>query len=469
VKKGEDAPTGAIGIHVRAGDRFVDQLTLGSEARFTAKLDEASRIRVIAPKADVGSGADPVVLGVLGNYLLVARTPAELTAIGPYVARTVAVAPAPKEDVALEIPEAALAGPILAGARARWSATRAQLDGAGAPILPVASTVETLLGVIADGKHARLGIDLKPSAVHARFTLTPKPGGGPAEKALGEMATGDLAPLRDLPASAILGMTWRESAAARAAAVPAQAEVLSKLLGKDAAAEDKDAILAALKAEDEARGDWVALGVGLDGTGPNAMVRAPLGDGDRMSKALKGLLDLVKRPSVKATLKESALAITAGKTVIENLPGDAQRVRFERVDDEKKKGDKDPKAVEAPPGSVPSAIDLLYLVTKDTLFGAVGYDPKEALKAIAKAPEGGSLGSTAVMKGALDEVGGDAMFALVVDPIRLVAARAGKSAPPDPSPVVLAVGKSGAPSALWGRLDVAASAIQELVKHRAAF
>ncbi len=49
-----------------------------------------------------------------------------------------------------------------------------------------------------------------------------------------------------------------------------------------------------------------------------------------MSKALKQLVALGKLPSVKAQLKASALDVSSGKTVIENLPGDVQRVRFEK-------------------------------------------------------------------------------------------------------------------------------------------
>ena len=65
--------------------------------------------------------------------------------------------------------------------------------------------------------------------------------------------------------------------------------------------------------------------------------------------------------------------------------------------------------------------------------------------------------------------GADASFALVVDPLRLLALRSGKSAPPDPAPVVVAIGKTPEPSAMWARVDVAATVVQELIKHRGAF
>ena len=479
LKNGAAPAQAAIGIHVKAGGRFVDQLTKGPDARFTAKLDEASRITVLTTKSDTPGAVPQVAMGVLGNYLLVALNEADLAAVGPYVVRSLPSRPAPKEDVVVEVPEAALSGPVLTEARRSWDTTRAGLERLGAPVLlPVAGTVEMLLGVLADSKQARFTLDLDQAAVHARLTMTPKPGGGAATKAVDDMAVGDLAPLLDLPASALMGMLWREPAAVRAAAIPRQAEALGARLGNDAKPDDKAAILEALRAEDEARGDWVALGVSLEAIGPSAMVRAPLGDADKMTKALKQIVALTRLASVKAQLKDAALDVTSGKVVVENLAGDVQRVRFERVQAKDAKGGaKDPrvlldeksKGAKPADGGVPTSIDLLYLVSKDTLFGAVGYDPKESLRALVKGPGDSSFGSNAALKAAVAPLGADASFALVVDPLRVLAIRAGKSAPVDAAPVVVALGKTPQPSAMWARIDVAALVVQELVKHRGAF
>ncbi|MEP7126091.1 MAG: hypothetical protein ABJE95_34480 [Byssovorax sp.] len=479
LKKAATPAQAAIGIHVKAGGRFVDQLTKGPDARFVGKLDEASRITVLTTKSDTPGATPPVAMGVLGNYLLIALNPADLAAVGPYVARTLASRPAPKEDVAIEVPEAALSGPVLAEAQRSWDTTRKGLDQLGAPVLlPVSSTVEMLLGVLADSKQARFTIDLGDTAVHARMTMTPKPGGGAATKALEEMAVGDVAPILDLPQSALLGVLWREPAAVRAASIPKQADALSARLGPDAKPEDKEAILAALRAEDSARGDWVALGMSLDATGPNAMVRAPLVDEGQMAKALKQLIALTKLASVKAQLKESALDVTTNKAVVENLPGEVTRVRFERVQaKDAKTAAKDPKAplLDKTKGAspavdgTPTSIDLLYQISSATLFGAAGYDPKEALRALVKGPGDASFGSNAAIKAATAPLGADASFALVIDPLRILAVRAGKSAPAEAAPVVVAIGKAGQPSTMWGRVDVAAIVVQELIKHRGAF
>ncbi len=122
-----------------------------------------------------------------------------------------------------------------------------------------------------------------------------------------------------------------------------------------------------------------------------------------------------------------------------------------------------------PEAGIPGSIDLLYLVSPDTLVGAAGYDPKEALRSLTKGPAEGSLGANPAIKSALASLGADASFALVVDPLRVLALRSGKSAPPDSAPVVVAIGKTPEPSALWARVDVAAVVVQEVIKHRGAF
>mgnify|MGYP006890137737 FL=1 len=178
--------------------------------------------------------------------------------------------------------------------------------------------------------------------------------------------------------------------------------------------------------------------------------------------------------------------------MVENLPGDVQRVRFERLDKKeggkgdggkddkgkaegakKDKGDKRAQAGKAAEGAtpppIPTTIDLLYLLTQDTLFGAVGYEPREALFRLIKSSDESRLGADPAIKSAVSSLGNESSFALVLDPIRIVAARASKAAPPGSAPLILSVGKTGTPAVLTGKLDVATVAIQELVKHRGAF
>src|SRR5262249_20017053 len=149
--------------------------------------------------------------GVLGNYLLLAREPADLYALGPYVVRTLGASPAPKDDIALEIPEKALAGPWLDEARA----LRSQGAGAAATLIPLAGMLDTASELFADSARARVVLNFDGAPVHGRATVTPKPGGGPGSKVVANLAVGDVKPLLDLPENTAIGLLWRESAAAR--------------------------------------------------------------------------------------------------------------------------------------------------------------------------------------------------------------------------------------------------------------
>lgn len=510
VKNGDEPVHFALGLHVKVGERLVDQLTKGEAARFITKKDEASRIMLLFDKDPTSPAARPFAIGVLGNYLLVAQKVDDLTALGPYVARTLGARPAPKEEIAIELPESGLSGPLLTKARE----IRAQGERSTASMLPLGSAVDTVIDVLSDAKSARITFALDQAALHGRFAATPRPGGGPATKALAALVVGDAKPLLELPDATSLAIVWRESPAARSEAIPKQAAAISKMLGKEAPEADKEAFLAALRAEADARGAVTAFGLGFAGTGPTAVVRAPATDEEKMRTAMKQLVDLAAQDSVKAALRDLGISIATDKAVIENLPGDAQRVRFERIEKDGKdtkgdkpdkakdakdtKGDKAAKPADAKPkdgkpakedkaakdaatskddkgkkkpddvaaGETPKAIDLVYLVGKDGLFAAAGYDPKDALRALVKAPSGPNLGSNARMTGVLADLGADASFVLLADGLKLLSALRGGNAPADATPLLIALGRRGAEGApeLWGRVDLPTPVIQRLVQ-----
>ncbi len=448
-----------LGLHVKAGDRFIDQLTRAENARFELKPDTASGVRLLSRK-QASTQAAPVVLGVVGNYLLVGRSIEDLKAIGPYVARTLPAAKAPAEDLAIEIPEAALGGPLLEDMRKSWAEMRTRVEKAGAPVIPLKSPFETLLTVLGDSKHARLALTLDDAAAHARFTLTPKEGDGPAAKALATMSTGDAKPVFDLPEGTQLAMMWRESKDARVEDAPAQAESLVKLLGEGIPDKDKEAMIAAIVAEAKVRGEWVTLGVSLEPTGPAAVLRAPVEGEDEAKKALEGIEKLAKLTGVKDVIKREKLSISISKAVVEDLAGDVRRVRFKR--DEKKT------EAGAASSELPHAIDLLYFVKGGTLVGAVGEDPKELFRRTANASSSARLGASPPIEQAVNALGSGVSFALVAEPLRLLAAKMGKSAPPTPAPATFAIGRDPGSKELFARLDLATILIQELVKHRDA-
>lgn len=478
-------PYAAIGVHVRVGERLVDQLTKGEGARFTAKVDAKTGLTELSAKGNVKS---PVAMGVLGNYLLVGRELADLTEAGPYIARTLAKSPpAAKEDIAVELPDAALRGPI----KASMQRIRDSLRGSKAavvPLLPLDNVADRLLEIVPDLARARLSIDLDGPAARLRVAGAPRPGAGPATAAIRSMSAGDVDPLRSLPKDTLLAVLDRMSIAVSAPATPADAErampdALAKL-SKD----DREALLAALSAVNAARGPVLSGGVSFASTGPLGYVRSSVSDEEKLTKALKDFVGLLKRPSIKEWLAGEGFSMKAGKAVIEGVSGDVSRVTIARVEEKDAKDPKgkatpaakgaktpaDPKGAKgAPPeGEAPTSIDLFYSVRKEGLFATAGYGSKDgfsSLLAAASAPSGGFGGEPAI-KAALDALTGDVGLVFVADPLRLIASRAGKPGAAESAPLVVALGHGGEAGVdeLWLRVDVAITVIQELVKHRGA-
>lgn len=437
-----------VGVHVKAGDRFIDQLTRGEGARCDVSIDKASGVALLTDK--VAPDAARAAIGVLGNYLLIAAKPADLFALGPYVARTLPAATMPKDDVALEVSEASLTGPVVDMVRD----LRGQAEGAAATLVSVTGLLDSVISLLSDARHARVALSFDAAAARARLTLSPKPGAG--EELARDLTVGDVKPLLELPDTTTLGLLWRESSSSRDKSAPRQAEALAKRLGPAATADDREAIAAALRAEAQARGDYQAVGVAFNGTGPTAVVRAPATDPEAMREALERLVALGDRAVIKKAFADAGLKLTSGKTVVENVEGGVVRVRLARVDVDEatpKKG---------APGTA-SAIDLLYLVNKDGLFAAGGYDPKDSLRGLVRAPSGSNLASIPAMAGALAGIGSDASFVLVADALRMNAMTTGVTTPAAPAPVVLAAGRTAAPLEVWGRLDVPVVVVQRVV------
>lgn len=473
---GAPNPRAALGIHVKVGERLIDQLTRGESARFIVRLDTATSIALLEPKS--GAAASPVALGVLGNYLLIAATAADLLAAGPYVARTMPKSPVPKEDVAIELPEAALSGPI---SRALQSGLATMRSSGRLPILslPVERMATYLASITPDLAGARLTLRLDAARVRARLSLNPKPGGGPATEVARALVVGDTRPLRELPADALAGLLMRASLAERTRDAESWADVITGILGESATAADRAAIAAALKSLAEARGDLMTAGMSFGPTGPVAYVRGDVTDGEKLDKAIKEVLALATLKPLKSAFMDQKLKISTGKTVVEGIPGDVQRITLERLAEDARKsagagasGQGPTVMVPLPFGAMPTSVDLFYRVADGAFFGAAGLRAKEGLRSAIEAIGKEGFGGVPEIKASLDAIGGDVSFALVVDPLRLVASASGKPGAASSAPVLMLMGRGGGdapPDGLWMGLDAATLAIQEFVKHRSAF
>lgn len=452
--KGSPPPLATIGVHVKDGGRFVDQLTKGEGARWTSHIHTASAITVLEPK----DGRSDVALGVLDNYLLIARTAAALSSLGPYVARTLPSTRMPSDDLAIEAPEASLTGPLSERIKTAWESFKPKPDAtptAAGALLSVDRTFETFLTILGDAAEARLTVNLEQGIVRTRAELRAKPSQGPARKLMVELASGDAKPLLDLPADTLVAGLWREHAADRKAQAETRTDAILELLDRRAAPADRAALTAALSGLGAGRGDWVTMGLRFGGTGPSGFLRGAVADAGALTRAASDLTALAKRGVFRDWLDEAAISVATKKATLPNV-GEVERVRL--VLNRKgaaKKG--------APlPSSSPSSIDLLYAIDKDLLLAATGLDASEAYTEIAKAKTG-RLGGIDGARAGVDGLGEGVAFALFAEPLRLIGSLEGHPGEGRSAPVFLAAGASPQAGTLWLRLDTANAAVQELV------
>ena len=85
-----------LAIHVRDGQKVIDDMTTGPQARHLARVDAVSKVTLIEPKP--GETSLNASMGVTGNFLLIGYAPDALLKVGPYAARTVSTRAMPAEE-----------------------------------------------------------------------------------------------------------------------------------------------------------------------------------------------------------------------------------------------------------------------------------------------------------------------------------------------------------------------------------
>ncbi|MRG97179.1 hypothetical protein [Polyangium spumosum] len=477
-RPGGGRPRATLGIHVRDAGKIETLLVKGESARFQLRVDEKTSITLLESK---DGGARPLALGLLGNYLLVAQDTADLLEIGPYVARTLPAAKMPKAHVSIELPREALGGPIEKGLRSGWESLRPRArtgDKAPTPLPnPLNGLMDALLGILVELDHASVTLDFDDRAAHLRLHGATREGSTGAAD-IAAMTVGDPRRILALPADTDIAIFLQDDdVKSRASNAKGYADALVAAMGKDVPEDDRAALTAALVAVAEGRGDAFTAGAALLSTGPSMYARSDVADGDKLDAALGDLFGLAKRKSFSAWLGEHEMGVTTGKTVIENLPGDIRRVRLTRAEAKGDKASKDrkikpgDKPAAPPPEGVPNTIDVLYMIGKDGLLLAAGYDAKASFRSVWESPSKENLSGRAEAKSAITAVGDETAFVAFVDPLRLLNRRAGKAEAGPSAPVVFALGKGGEGAKAndpWMRLDIANLAIQELIKRRGA-
>ena len=256
------------------------------------------------------TGAPQAAISKTG-YLVLGPSKLDIEEIGPYLVRTMPTHPRATTDVALDLPRAALAGPIHDRLAAAWSSFKSEKEsqaaeaqkshgrppdfGDPAGILALADSIaQKRLAVVSDLANAHIALEATGSTFTLDATLTPAEGNGAASQFALAMQDGDLAPLLDAPAGLATILT-RASGDDRASAPDELASALKQSMGDRF--RDADAKLARTAVTDweSAAGSFVVTSA-LTTPTPSLVVRTPTEHPDVADRAAHECCELLQTP-----------------------------------------------------------------------------------------------------------------------------------------------------------------------------
>jgi hypothetical protein len=451
----------ALALPLRDDARAATVLLSGDAARYSARTERGLRI---VSRVDVPLETS---VALTHGWLLLARDESALLALGPYATRTLPSKPAPSSSAfaVASASSSALAGPITAAASAEWDDARAWLSardeeqrsrhGGRAPDFgDPRAILETLDGVVrrriallSEARGAKLELDVGDDDVRADLTVAPGEGRPPAESFVDTMHPGDTRPLARAPAESIVALMLRDDAAERDASARALETAVASSLGDRLKHDDARAVHTALEDWARGRGDWLTAALAWGKT-RGLWIRTPATDGHATPHAVRELVSLLQRP-VFGDPVAAALSLGPASIGSADVPsfGSATVATFPP-----RGGPREPKA---------PALGVAWGVHDADLLLAIGDAAPQLLAA--QATPAATLGDDPVIARAIADLGSDAAFSLVAQPLRLDPARAEVGS----APAVIAVGRRGGD--LWARLELADGLLRELVRLGAGF
>ncbi|WP_394848322.1 hypothetical protein LZC95_12775 [Pendulispora brunnea] len=421
----------AIAVRLLDERRTRGTLFEGQNARYAPH--DAAGFTVLGAKA--GAPAMPAAVAVArGGFLVVARTEADLTRLGPYVTRTLPAKPPPSGSIAIEAPRSAFTGPFGPYLTSLWSQFRADMEqkdarmreahGGKAPdfgdpraIVEMSDTfVKGKLGILGDLERVRLVIDPSEEGLRIAGTFTPASPDGPAAQTVRAMHAGDAAPLLDVPKASATALLLRSDAKERQEGAHDASVAVAKALGDRIDADGREKLERALADWSKGRGD--VLSVAWVGSG--LLLRAPATDAESASRAVRGLVALADKPAFKGPLETflQMKQVTTSQVEVPGL-GKVEQALLTRTEP------KDPKAKTAAAAALPKKAGVAWAVHGGApqIDVAVAEDPVAVLREVAENPA--KAGDDADFAGAVKRLGSDVSLALVLRRGALDPARAG--------------------------------------------
>lgn len=429
----------------------------GDVARFTAR--EHGSLTELVPR-----GAPPPVSVALarGGFLLVAGQAETLERLGPYATRTLPTRAAAPHAAIVDLPRALFArvGPWV---ERTWGAFRkeklAQDDamrtahGGRAPdfadpkaiVSALDGALTNRLAVVGDLERAKVTVDVAEHLVQVHLDATPREGEGPASSWVGGLAAGDREPLDDAPADAALVSLSRSRREARVEDADGWKKSIGAVLGERLPEGDRKRIDAVVDDWTAARGDVLLAGAFAGGPS-GAFARAPVGDAAAATRALGGVVDLLKLP-----LLRDAAKLEPPTLELRDVPS-VGKVHVARVQRAEAKGrPADPKAK-------PPALGLAWAVEGGAATVAAGEEPADLVTRVAHPSR--RVRDEAAIQAALRMTSAQPTLLLVAQPLLLDPKRANLPV----APVVVGVGR--ADRALYVDVIVADGVLREVARRQ---
>jgi hypothetical protein len=432
-------------------------------ARYAAR--DVGGMRVLSSRGERPLSA---AAAIARRWLLVGSSDDDLARLGPYAYRTMPTREAPpgSSAVALAVPQKALAGPIASRLSAAWGEQRAWLlakdeeqraqhgghppdFGDARPIVEALdAVVARRVALVSQARAARVEIDLGDDDLHLEAFLTP--GEGDAGAAfVAAMHAGDVKPLTQMPADAVVAVFGRDEAAARTEDARELEGALDRALGDRLRGDDSRAIHAAVDDWTSARGDWwmAAVAWGSSDSSRGLWALTPSADAAASGRAVRELVDLTHRHAFSEKLSGSFHLSPASVTAAD-VPsvGKASVATFAWAS---------PAA--APKSAVPAPA-VAWGGHDGELLLAAGFAAAQLLSA--EAAPSKRIADDARSARALAALGSDVTFAVFAQPMRFDAARDATSAP-----AVVALGRKGGDA--WLRVELADALLRELIRLKA--
>lgn len=483
-----DVDMPVFSMKLKDASRFVTALSGAPDARYSAKVDEATHVTVLTPKA--GQSSLGPSLGVLGDRLLIAYAPDALLKAGPYAARTLPTRPMPQEDAVMLSPHDALAGPLRDRVKKFWAEVKETLETQakearkekgdpdfGSPeavVTQMDQQFQSLGVLLSDLAEARAIMTIDEWGLHVRAVAKPLSKDGPASAELAALTVGDLSPMYDLPGDTSFAALFRESEDIRRKNMVQQMQNVDRIFAGKLSDKERNTVRDLYEQWTKGRGEWLSIGGTFRGGAGLLYGQTEVRDETLIEKALKGTLDVPKIPAFGNLIASHFGAVkVSSPSALADLKGSFVKIdRAPPKPDDKKKGDDKKAKLEKPKdGSAKETLELGWFFDKALMTYVLGPSAKDLSTEVVKGRESG-LRADAEVKRALDLVDKekDASVALMVLPMRLVQSLVLKKGPPqkaEAAPILVVIGRTKDDGYL--RVDAATRAVQELMNIRGAF